>query len=153
MSVTAHTIRLARYSAMERVDNLHDMPCGAGLLARHATPASARRPPTARLAGWLALPVLLLVITATSAAAATTTVAAATPVAPPSAPQERLPPPPNAGAVTWLPGSWRWTGVGGTEWEWAQGHYVTWPPAPTASEAASSPSLPSEWVGIDWESP
>jgi hypothetical protein len=125
---------------MERVDNLHAMPCGMAC-------------GSGRLAGWLALPAVVMLLTATPAAAATTTIAAATPAPPPSAPQERLPPPPNAGAVTWLPGRWHWTGIGGTEWEWEQGHYVTWPPAPVAAETVSSPSLPSDWVGIDGEGP
>jgi hypothetical protein len=45
---------------------------------------------------------------------------------PPPPLEERMPSPPGRGAFTWQPGSWRWSGFAGVEWQWEPGHYVAW---------------------------
>src|SRR5271163_201142 len=81
------------------------------------------------MARWgLALPVVLAL-----AAAATASAPPAQLAAQPPAPEERVPPPPG-GTVSWLPGSWRRTGIAGAEWQWQRGRYVAWPPAAAAPE-------------------
>jgi hypothetical protein len=71
---------------------------------------------------------IVLAIAATSAAAAPVSPPPAQLAVQPPAPDERIPPPPG-GPVTWLPGSWRWSGIAGAEWQWQRGRYVAWPPA------------------------
>jgi hypothetical protein len=48
----------------------------------------------------------------------------------PAALEERVGPPPGAGAFTWQPGHWMWTGIAGIEWQWEPGRYIAWPRGP-----------------------
>lgn len=100
---------------------------------------------------WLALPTVMA-IAATSVAAATIVPSTQWQAlqAPPPALAEIVPsPPPNCGAVTWLPGSWRWTGIAGTEWQWEPGRYVQWPRDRPVSVIGQRQSQPDDKVGID----
>lgn len=60
------------------------------------------------------------------------------PLAPPAAQVETIPPSPGGGAV-WQPGHWQWTGVTGSEWQWAPGQYVV------------PPTTVSQWVPGHWQ--
>jgi hypothetical protein len=119
------------------------------LSPRGANPRG-RRSMTVLPRAWLALPTAIIIVIAATSGAAATTITPSEPLrAQPPVPEERIPPPPRGGAVTWLPGQWRWIGTAGTEWQWERGHYVEWPRDRTASEIGPSPSAPNDWVGSD----
>jgi hypothetical protein len=129
---------------------LRDLACHWPRLAPRGANPRARRVTTMISRAWVALPTAILIVIAATSGAAATTIAPSEPLpARPPAPEERIPPPPSTGAVTWLPGQWRWIGTAGTEWQWESGHYVEWPRDRTASEVGPSPSAPSDWVGSD----
>lgn len=94
-----------------------------------------------------------IVAVASGAAAAT----AISPVAdlrtPPPSPHEAIPAPPRSGAFTWLPGHWRWSGIGGAEWQWERGRYVEWPAnaTPSAVDSVLSPPVRRVWSEGDWK--
>ncbi|MBI3513094.1 MAG: hypothetical protein HY060_03380 [Proteobacteria bacterium] len=92
----------------------------------------------------------VLVVAATSGAAGSTIGPSAQLHEPPPAPTEILPPlPRDRGTVTWLPGSWQWTGIAGAEWQWQRGRYVAWPPRHTEPMLDRWDGAPSGRVGID----
>jgi hypothetical protein len=108
--------------------------------------SSVARPASIFLVGCLAR--AMLAVVAATPVAATTLDASTSLRVPPPALEERLPPLPGRGSFTWQPGSWRWTGIAGAEWEWQSGHYVSWPRRRAAAPPDQAPSTSRGWAGI-----
>jgi len=73
---------------------------------------------------------------------------ATVPPQPPPVPVQTVPASPGGGAV-WQPGHWQWTGVTGSEWQWAPGQYVVPPTAMSQWVPGHWEQRPQGWVWVD----